>query len=159
MATPMCSVDKENTHLPAGRWCRGKGRQVPQPATDGDRQLAPPSRSQAGLEPSPALTQRDSTRPEGTVDSARIAAVLYGRGRQRNHRPRRADQADLAHATIDADHGEAAAFRSVGVIAHAVEDVACNLSKERRVRGCHLPATKPKDRQAAQNWIWPSPNS
>ena len=37
--------------MPAGRWCRGKGRQVSQPATDGDRQLALPSRSQAGLEP------------------------------------------------------------------------------------------------------------
>ena len=37
--------------MPAGRWCRGKGRQVSQPATDGDRQLALPSRSQADLEP------------------------------------------------------------------------------------------------------------
>jgi hypothetical protein len=102
--------------MPAGRWCLGKGRQVSQPATDGDRQLALPSRSQAGLEPvrlslsvtAPGPTERSTPRASPPL----CAGAASGWRRQRPVRNRRSGAPERSYLLAPCPLPEPAHFRT-----------------------------------------------
>ena len=74
--------------MPAGRWCRGKGRQLSQPATDGDRQLAlPPGRAGGHLRRYGDLSCTGHRRQQGHRQGDR-APARRGRPRRVRRLPR-----------------------------------------------------------------------